>query len=67
MLKAAEFWARARNQGQPTAPDLSLDADTILAGQAARLAEEGWEVVVATTNPKHLERFAGARLWRDIA
>jgi predicted nucleic acid-binding protein len=66
MLKAAEFWARARNQGQPTAPDLSLDADMILAGQAACLADQGWEVVIATTNAKHLERFANARIWRDI-
>jgi hypothetical protein len=23
--------------------------------------------VVATTNPRHLSRFVGAKLWRDIA
>jgi hypothetical protein len=42
MRKAAEFWARARQQGRPTSPDLALDADMILAGQAACLAEDGW-------------------------
>lgn len=30
MLQAAEFWAQARRQGQPTAPDRALDADAIL-------------------------------------
>jgi predicted nucleic acid-binding protein len=33
MLKAAEFWATARQKGKPTAPDLSLDGDMILSAQ----------------------------------
>lgn len=64
---AARFWADARNQGQPTASDESLDADVILAAQAATLqgdTDDG--VVVATTNPRHLSRFVDARLWQDI-
>jgi predicted nucleic acid-binding protein len=67
MRLAARFWADARNQGQPTASDESLDADVILAAQAATLngnAEDG--VVVATTNPRHLSRFVDAKLWQDI-
>jgi hypothetical protein len=67
MLLAAELWAQARRQGQPTAPDLALDADVILAAQARLLAQQQPEpVVIATTNVGHLARFAPARLWRDI-
>ena len=67
MLKAAEFWAQARNQGMPTADDKALDADVILAAQAWMLRGSGFEVVVATTNPAHLSRFVPARHWKDIA
>lgn len=65
---AARFWADARRRGQPTASDESLDADVILAAQAAVLSEEDGvgEVVVATTNPGHLSRFVAAEVWRDI-
>jgi predicted nucleic acid-binding protein len=67
MLRAAEFWALARRQGQPTAPDHALDGDVILAAQA-RLLEEGANeaVVVATLNVGHLARFVDARHWTDI-
>src|SRR5690242_5187740 len=34
MLRAAEFWAAARNAGRPAADDSSLDGDMILAAQA---------------------------------
>ncbi|HEY8323345.1 MAG: hypothetical protein ACHQ1E_07290 [Ktedonobacterales bacterium] len=67
MLLAAELWAQARRQGQPTAPDLALDADVILAAQAQLLARQQPEpVVIATTNVGHLARFVPARLWREI-
>lgn len=67
MRLAASFWAEARRQGQPTASDESLDADVILAAQAATLDEDTNEgVVVATTNPRHLSRFVSASLWQDI-
>jgi len=65
MRQAASFWALARRQGRPTAPDLALDADVILAGQAAVLSG-GDEVIVATTNVGHLARFVDAREWQDI-
>lgn len=68
MRLAASFWADARKQGQPTASDESLDADVILAAQAAFLNEDTEEdVMVATTNPRHLSRFVNASPWQDIA
>ncbi len=71
-LQAAEFWAAARRQGLPTADRFALDADVILAAQAATLDPAQWgqlgqPVMIATTNVGHLSRFADARLWRDIA
>lgn len=66
MLRAAAFWAGARREGKPTAPDLALDADVILAGQAAELLAGGDDVVVATTNVGHLSRFVPAENWQVI-
>jgi predicted nucleic acid-binding protein len=66
MLKAAEFWAVARNTGRPSADDAALDADVILAAQAAVLAQGETQPVIATTNVRHLGVFADARYWRDV-
>jgi len=64
MLQAAAFWADARRRGRPTADDVSLDADVILAAQAATLADK--DVVIASTNPRHISRFVPAEHWQDI-
>lgn len=64
MRQAAEFWAQARQQGQPTAGDKMLDADMILAAQAMTCGAA--DVVIATTNVGHLGRFAPADLWHRI-
>jgi hypothetical protein len=64
MRQAALFWAQARQQGHPTAPDHALDGDVILAGQAATL--DVLEVVIATTNVGHLARFVPAERWQSI-
>ena len=64
MRRAAEFWAEARRDGRPTAPDPALDGDVILAAQAATLDRD--DVIIATTNPKHLSRYVPAALWTDI-
>lgn len=61
MLKAAELWAKARNQGKPTADPKALDCDVILAAQA--LMENG---MVATENVGHLSLFVEAEDWHDI-
>jgi len=71
-LQAAGFWAAARRQGLPTADRFALDADVILAAQAATLDPVQWQqpgarVVIATTNVGPMSRFADARLWCDIS
>jgi predicted nucleic acid-binding protein len=64
--RAAELWARARNEGYATADDSALDCDVILAAQALLVAEDGYEVIVATKNVNHLGRFVDAREWEMI-
>lgn len=68
MRDAAELWARARNQGHPTAHEAALDGDVVLAAQARSLltSAPGDNVVVATTNAVHLERYVQAKHWTDI-
>jgi hypothetical protein len=67
MRQAADFWAQARRQRRPTALDLALDGDVILAAQATLLAiQENDSVVIATENPRHLIHFAVAEHWRNI-
>lgn len=68
MRRAAELWAHLRNAGLSTAPPEALDADMILAAQTLTVAErEDVGVVIATTNPGHLDRVVAARHWREIA
>jgi predicted nucleic acid-binding protein len=66
--RAAAFWALLRGAGAPTAGPQDLDADAILAGQAATAGQPGDVVTVATTNVRHLGRFPGvdARPWATI-
>lgn len=67
MRRAAELWADARRAGIPTAPNLALDGDVILGAQAQLLAtQENDRVVIATTNPGHLTRYAQAEVWQTI-
>ncbi|HBB34435.1 MAG TPA: hypothetical protein DDZ80_03475 [Cyanobacteria bacterium UBA8803] len=46
----------------------SIDIDIIICTQWQIIKEEfpGRYIVIATTNVKHLSRFAEAKLWRDI-
>ena len=64
MREAARLWALARQQGQPTAGDKTIDGDMILAGQALMLGVP--DFVIATTNVGHLSRFVSADLWSNI-
>lgn len=67
-IKAAEFWAIVRQAGRPTAAPNALDGDAILAGVAATLGRPGDQVIIATTNVRHLSWFPGidARRWEVI-
>jgi predicted nucleic acid-binding protein len=64
MRHAAILWAKARQQGQPTASDKALDGDVILAAQAITL--DAPNVLVATTNVGHLSRFVLAEIWQNV-
>ena len=63
---AAELWATARRQGRPTADANDLDIDVILAAQALSFGPAPSDVVVATTNAKHLSQFITAQNWTEI-
>lgn len=66
--QAAGFWALIRQAGLPTADRHALDADCILAAQAAVLRGPGDVVTIATMNLGHLGRFPGtdAQPWDAI-
>lgn len=65
MRRAAELWAIARQTGQPTAGDRTIDADMILVAQVE--TSRFTDFVLATTNVGHLSRFIDARLWNEIS
>jgi predicted nucleic acid-binding protein len=52
MRRAAEHWAAARQAGQPTAADDTIDIDMILIAQVETAGYD--DAVVATTNVSHL-------------
>ena len=65
---AADFWARASTSGQTTRDEKDIDIDIIISAQYQLLKDEfpGQQVIVATTNLKHLSLFCNAANWRDI-
>ena len=63
---AAELWAQSRQAGRPTAEPGALDIDVLIAAQALSLGEAASDVVVVTTNPKHLSQFVAAKHWKEI-
>ena len=68
IIKAAEFWAFLRQSGIPASSAEALDADAILAGQAALAGQPGDTVTIAKSNPAPLNRFPGgdAQTWDRI-
>ena len=65
MRQAARLWAMARQIGQPTAGDKTIDADMILIAQAESLRLPS--TIIATGNVGHLARFFPAELWTNIS
>jgi predicted nucleic acid-binding protein len=65
---ASDLWAQARSQGKATANDKNIDGDMIIAAHWSILNAKypGREVVVVTTNVKHLGYFTNAYTWQDI-
>lgn len=63
---AADLWARSRQEGRPTAESKALDIDVIIAAQALSFGAAPSEVIVATTNAKHLTPFVAAKHWCEI-
>lgn len=70
MRKAAELWADVRRVGLMTAPPEALDGDAILAAQAIITSAGREQVIIATDNLGHLNRFntptVTAMEWRNI-
>ncbi len=63
---AAKLWATARQQGRPTADAKDIDVDVILAAQALSFSPAPSDVVIATSNAKHLSQFITAQNWSEI-
>ncbi len=63
---AAQLWGQSRRGGLPTADPQALDGDAILAAQALSLDIPASGLIVATTNPAHISRYAKADFWTNI-
>lgn len=63
---AAELWAQARQAGLPTAEPKALDIDVLVAAQVLSSGFAISDVVIVTTNPKHLSQFIAAKHWSEI-
>jgi hypothetical protein len=65
---AANLWARAFTSGQTTRDEKDIDIDIIISAQYQLLRDEfpGQQVIMATTNLKHLSIFCDTANWRDI-
>ncbi|MEL7005926.1 MAG: hypothetical protein AAFN93_24835, partial [Bacteroidota bacterium] len=64
MRQAAKLWVLARQKVQLTAGDETIDSGMILIAQA--MAIESSEVIIATTNVRHLSRFIATDLWQNV-
>jgi predicted nucleic acid-binding protein len=63
---SADLWAKSRQEGRPTAEPEALDIDVIIAAQALSFGATPSEVIIATSNAKHLAQFVAAKHWSEI-
>jgi predicted nucleic acid-binding protein len=66
MRRGASIWATMRQTGLPMADRSSLDGDVIVAAQALAFESDENEVIVATSNVRHLSRMVPASRWQEI-
>ena len=67
IVRASELWADVRRAGRPSADAAALDGDVILAATAIELEGQFDEVVVVTTNLRHLEQLVRAVRWDEFS
>jgi hypothetical protein len=65
---AADLWANADTEGRTTRDKKNIDVDIIISAQCQILQADnlGQQVIIATTNVKHLSRFCEAVNWQEI-
>jgi predicted nucleic acid-binding protein len=65
---ASEIWAETKLKGIPTANPENIDIDIFIASHWQGLKKEfpGRQIIVATTNIKHLDLLTDAKEWQDI-
>lgn len=66
MRLAADLWAQSRQSGLAMGDPKKLDIDVIVTAQALTLGVPTSDLVIATSNVRHLSRFAPADLWTNI-
>ncbi len=57
---------QSRQAGTPTADPQVLDEDVILAAQALTMSIPASDLIVATSNVRHLARYVPADVWQKI-
>lgn len=65
---ACQLWVQSIVEGIQVAPMMDVNFDIIICAQFKRLELEnpGREIVIATTNLRHLQRFVKADLWENL-
>lgn len=63
--RASVHWSQSKLRNLVTAPDHDINFDLLIC--AAANEENGGASIIATSNPRHLPRFAKAKVWEQIS